>query len=222
MQKQMPYIIFVTILLISVSIFADVAVQWSNTTGTNYSGMTYEDPPGSPVDIGDRDTYAQLLWTEDTNTYWTPEEMDVNASDTNGTLYGSGAYTAYLLDSTNIPSTMYGFIPPPASPTIYNNANVGGNNINSGWLYSIIYSDTNLNYLTTWYFVSKFYQALVYDSMNPATVVNLDIAGGALPSQYNPNGQLEFEFQLVPEPISLALYGVGIVTLIAASRRKKS
>ena len=215
MWKTISIISSIVMLLGPVSAFSgEVGIDWENN-----QPMTYVDPPGVTNDIGDRDTFAQLLWTEDTNTYWTPGHMEFSVNDTNGTLYGTDGYTAYLLNSTIIPAANYGSF--DMGTTVYSNSNVGGNNILSGWIYSIIYSDTNLNYLTTWYFISQFVSANQQWTPPPAppNPVTMDITAGATPDG---NGFVHMEFQLVPEPVSLSLYTLGVITLFAVSRRKRS
>lgn len=191
---------------------ADVAVNWQNN-----NPVVVEDPPATRTNTGDRDTYAQLLWTTNSSSAWTPDVGEVSASDTNGTIYGGNTY---LLDSYIVPAVNEGAF--DAGIGVYSNGNVGGNNINAAGsvIYSILYSDTNIyDFLATWFYVSHFTNTVVYNSLDINTIMTMDVTRDG---PIGGDSYAAYEYQLVPEPVSLSLYGLGIVAVWAGTRRRRA
>jgi len=163
-------------------------------------------------------TYAQLLWSSD-NVAYSPSSGVVSASDAVGTLYGSNDY---LLDTVIVPAGEFGQFGQVGNLIgvqngIYSNSHVGGNNIDVGYIYSILFANTNLG-LGTWAYISPLSNAAPYSFVPPAPP----------PLSFNPtiNPTLPpfttiLDFQLVPEPSSFFLFSLGAVSLAAFRRRRK-
>lgn len=191
--------------------FASIGVNWQNQ---NVMIITNA---GSVTMVDDRDTFGQLLWTTSSNEAWIPQGGEASADDPVGTIYGAQS-NAYLLDSFIIPMGNLGSF--PSRLGVYSNTDVGGHNISLGAVYSIIYSDTNLNFMSTWYFMSFFTNANVVFSPPPAPpdyLTSVDVTAGAVPDG---DGFVYYQFQLVPEPASFVLFCLGAVSLAAFRRRR--
>ena len=202
-------VVFVSLLVINA--YANVGIDWQNNNVMAINdGVTTND-------VSDRDTFGQLLWTTNQSSTWVPESGAVSATDPIGTIYGSDS-NVYLIDTFIVPQANLGSF--PSQLGVYSNSHVAGQNINAGYIYAILYSDTNLNYLQTWFWVSTFTNTSTSFLPPPAppSYLTLDSTDGAVPDG---NGFVHYQFQLVPEPSSCVLFGLGTVSLLAFRRRRK-
>jgi len=157
--------------------FGNLGVNWFNTT---YMALS---DTNNPADYPTIPAYGQMYWSTSA-TPWAPSAGDVSLSDPIGTVFSTSNGNVYLLDKVSTTGFSYGrFGNPVAAVDVYSNANVGGQNINAGYLYAILYSDIDLVGLSTEYHVSQVFNtaSYVYNLGLPSTWVLLDQAGGIGP-----------------------------------------
>ena len=158
--------------------WADVTVTMRNSSGCYYPTSTDKLPAGA---------FVQLIWSLD-NAYATPLDgaIDSPAGDFvlfSGTTVSDGGYT----------NDMDGSV-------FYTDANVGGNPINSGYLYIYIYQDGTPQF-------GDFYGRSSIVATSPGILTNLvNIA----PAVSGKNVLSTYTVGIVPEPSSIALLLVGL------------
>jgi hypothetical protein len=189
-DKMKKGLVGLMVLLVAVSAAqADIAVRWKSTSymkdhnGTYLNGVT---------------TIHQLIWSLSNPSSYVAR-------------YNTPNYLApgeYLLNQGT--TTDYGRFDYSGSAPVYDNSDVGGNNINSGYLYSRIIEnnspDPNTYY---WQSVITGPGLTVYDEMNPDGTIITHITAPAPPTSSQCN------IQMIPEPgtMGLVLAGLGMIAL---------
>jgi hypothetical protein len=98
---------------------------------------------------------------------------------------------------------------------VFSNANVSGNNINNGYLYSRIFQDlTPTNGM--WYLQSAPVGAVLtaYDPLNPLSTITYDSTPGEVAFELNQ--------PVIPEPATWAFVGLGALAIFVRRRMKKA
>jgi hypothetical protein len=184
---------------------ADISVAWDSDTYFYLNGGDAGEYPGDYVPV---DALHVLIWssTAAPSTNW-------------ATLSGVGDDEFALW---NTPEDMdaaggiFNYIP---TPQTFTDADVGGADINSGYLYSRIFSSANLS-TNDWYFQSA--------AIGPGLTETIVDGVPTLPinhttSDFDDNSTLEMGvgagmYQVIPEPSVMALLGFG--GLVLAIRRR--
>jgi len=211
-SSKISLILCLAISLMAGVAWADVGVNWYNTT------YMADDDTNNPADYDNEPAYGEMYWST-SSTPWTPEAGDVSTTDTVGMVHSTDQGPVYVLDTVFTTNGSYGRFGSSIAPVVvYSNGNVGGANINAGYIYAMLFDDTNLVGLLTQYHVSSVFNtaSYVYDVGNPLSFIQLNQAGGAGPYPGD-----DYGYNLVPEPMSLSLYGLGMAVLVGLSRRRQ-
>lgn len=205
MKKTLRMLVAAACLMAAGDSFASIGVAWSSTT---YFYKNGGNPANYPADYLPTDALRILIWSANL-----PPTVGYALPTT-----GIGA-NEYILQTVNSGSDS-GTLDLTAADIVKNNTDVGGNNINNGYLYSRIFSSGS-PVAGEWYFQSAYIgpTLAVYDAMNPATTIHhissdvdtypeLEMGAGGAQSGM-------FQVQAIPEPgtllLALPFFGVMAV-----------
>jgi hypothetical protein len=184
----------------------DIGLTWASSMGAYGHGGVWNPPVGVyPNGFGLR----QLIWSSVNPASLLPDLGGLNYLDSNSYLlrtYSAGFDPDGAIWSASAVSTQ---------TLVFGNADVGGHNINNGYLYSRIFQDT-VPTQGMW-----FYQSVptgstfaVYDFMTPSTIINYDSTVG---------GPFELNSQIaVPEPATWAFMGLGALVMFVRRRMTRA
>jgi len=172
---------------------ADLSINWANSSQPVY-------------DVGGSGNGGPFVAGAEVDLIWST----VGAITTPG-LYNLAAnlgVTEFVLDGTAVAGT-FGFF---AGGGIYTDANVGGNNVNSGFFFTRIYQP-----------VGNFFLDIplgeggdfIYEPTAPLTTFSANAVNGA-PAFVDSNGT-----QVVPEPATLGLMGIAGLGMFLARRKAR-
>ena len=185
-------------MLMATQASATIAVSWGSD-GTTYT----EDGPYNYI-LG---AYTvQLLWSETDPTG--NQAVDVSI-DPNGLALGE----FLLRQETEVDSySIFSY-----GTELYDSTDVDGADINNGYVYSRIFTDTAMSAGSTTYYQSAAIGNSLPDGsiepLPPDNVISLIVVQGG--------GEVNASAQVVPEPATLALFGLGAL-VVGLRRRKKS
>jgi len=184
---------------------ADINIAWWSSSGAYAHGADYTNGPW-PNPLGLR----QLIWSSVDPTNLVPDLADVNYLDANSFLLfaystnvlADGAYwdPSYINDGAEL---------------VFSDADVGGNDINNGYLYSRIFQDpTPTNGM--WYLQSDPTGPALpaYDPQN-LNIIDYD----STPNDGN-STPFELNQQVIPEPATWAFMGLGVLAIVIRRLRK--
>lgn len=184
----MKYIITALIAVASVAT-ADIAVSAKTTAPVSTDGT-----PATYLAPGN---LALLVWSASDNSGST-------SVDTSG--LAAGEVQLASLSGANA-----GVILAPASPTVYNDASVGGADINTGYLYVRIFQDSSIDAGDLYGVGSAVLGSSLteYDSSVPSTIYS---------DSFNA-APLTLSNTVVPEPATIGLMGIAGLGMFAARRK---
>lgn len=170
---------------------ADISILWTN------SGVVLDDTSGTEAPVADG-SLVQLIWSLDYSSLATTE-------------YGSDLLNEneYLLDST-ITTASLGHWSSSVNTT-YADADVGGNDITSGYLFTRVFADETPT-------VGSYYaQGLIDD---PTLITYDAMSAGTTYSDSVFSDATYVDTQAIPEPATVLIFAPGIAGLLAYRRRK--
>lgn len=201
-MKIMKMLAVTALTMAAVESRADIGVSWSSTTYFLKAGGNVAN---YPADYLPTNTLRILIWSLNAP----PAANYANPTT------GIGA-NEYILATVNSGSDDSGLLDLSAPPMVRADADVGGNNINNGYIYSRIFS-SNAPVAGEWYFQSLVNLAPTltsYDSMNPATIlehITSDVNSDPLREMGVGSGM----YTVIPEPgtllLALPFFGVMAV-----------
>jgi hypothetical protein len=181
--------------------YGDIGVKWLSSAGFYGNPGSWAAGP-YPDSLGLR----QLLWSPNDPSAYTVNSSGFAVGQTEFLLatYAPGGGSDY--GQWNEGQT--------SSPILRNNANVGGANINNGYLYSRVFIDPVPDANDYYYQSPAAGPSLtVYDPFNIATLITHDSSFTAL------GEPVQLNRQVVPEPSVLAFFAIG--SAVAAVRRMR-
>jgi len=226
MKARFVWLGVILAVVAATTVNADIMVSWQSS---DYMWLDLND--NNVADYGDNEylnggsatetvpSYHALLWSSVALSSDPGVTADVSSSDAAGTSYTYGWGTEYLLYGAT--STSFGRFnvsggSVSAYPSmLFDDADVGGNDINSGYLYTRIFSDTSVEVGTGYYQSAAAAPSGWVVGGSPAEQVLTEI--DATPEADYPG--TEYALTVVPEPATMALFAMGLVTL--AIRRRK-
>ncbi|MBP7274793.1 MAG: hypothetical protein KBA51_01160 [Kiritimatiellae bacterium] len=216
-MKIIKMLVVVSCLMLAGVAHADVAILWSSTT---YFLLAGGDPMDYPADYVPADTLRLLIWSASA-----PPAVDYAKA---GTGIGDGEYILWssVADPVRPGDNVYdsGRFNFSGTAIIKDNSAVGGNNINSGYIYSRIFS-SSVPVAGQYYFQSLTALGPMladYDPLVPGST--LDHVTSAVPNlelvdTNNPTAQNGM-YTVVPEPGSLLL-AFPVLGVMAVRRMRR-
>ena len=215
-MKTFRIMAIVACLMIAGSAYADVAIRWESTT---YFMLAGGNPANYPGDYLPTNALRLLIWSASA-----PPTTDYAAA---GTGIGAGEYILWstATDPLRVGDTVgdSGRFDFSGTAIVKGDAAVGGNNINSGYIYSRIFS-SSAAVAGQYYYQSQVSLGPTiaeYDILNPATILQHITSSTAFlelvdTNAIPPNGM----YTVIPEPGSLLL-AFPVLGVMAVRRMRK-
>jgi hypothetical protein len=194
----------------SADLTGNIFVNWTS------DGFIYEFG-GLPTSTFVGTVLAQLLWSanDPVASGYMANYAGPGGTDISGNEVVLAEVTA---DFGNFPASPLGDAGPPAVPgPEFGDGDVGSVDIHNGYLYSRIFDgDTVANSMYYYQHTDiKTPMLTEYDDQLPGSVIDLQA------SELNANFGHEVDTAIVPEPGTMALFGLGLVTLALRQRRRR-
>lgn len=191
----------IAVCMMALGAYADISVRWSSST---YFLLSGGDPVAYPADYVPTDALHILIWSASaapTTDYAQP-----------GTGVGAGEIVLWQSPAAMTAGGVFDY---GGSPETFTDADVGGSDINSGYLFSRIFSSSSPA-ASEWYFQSAAVSPNLpeFDPFVIATIMD-HVTSSAVSGEMSVGSGM---YQVVPEPSVIAFLGLGGLALAARRR----
>ncbi|MFC1468058.1 PEP-CTERM sorting domain-containing protein [Verrucomicrobiota bacterium] len=187
----MKKIVMIIVMGMTFGAVADISLQWNAGGYVQEHNLTWDEYTG----------LAQLIWSSEDPTSHFGNYTIADGLDKSG--------TEILLETY---ATSWNYLAADGTAAVLTDADVGGADINSGYLLVRLY-DTPSVVEGSYYYQSTIVQPTLmeYSALDITTIYDIDATGGE---------QVIATIEAIPEPATMMIFGPGIAGLLAYRRRK--